>query len=282
MDAPDAPVLTETALSNGLPTVEVYFPTLDSDAVRITVWRIADGVREAVRGMELAPVAGDFVETDVEVPFGVVSTYVGEIFDVDGASITGEQATIQVDCDEVWIQDQVDPENSLPLYMDLPSRQALTGDAVAEIRRVRRTSKQFVFGKHRPFLQNFGLGGIEGLQLDAYTESEEALSRMSALMQVSPILVRTPPVFAMLPRLLSADVASPGARPDWQSSVEFRHLWLLTVDEVEPISKALIKPLVTWADWETAFPEADFTYTDVELLYSAGTWTDAVRNPPVS
>lgn len=279
MDAPVAPTLTEK--TTPCPGVEVYFPTLDDDAVSITVWRLADGVREIVRGAEGASVSGDFVVTDWEAPFGVVITYVGEIFDVGGASITGAQSTIQIDRDEVWFQDQVDPERSLPIYLDPTTRQALTKGAVESIRRTRSTSKQFVFGQHRPFLQNFGLGPIEGLPMGSYTETEQAMQLMLELLQVSPLTVRTPPLFASLPRVLSVDIATPEARPVRQDKGGFRHLWVLVLDEVQPVAKAIIKPLVTWSDWETAFPEDEYTWTEVELVYSAGTWTDAVRNPPL-
>lgn len=278
MDAPVAPTLTEKSVP--CPGVEVYFPTLDAAAVRITVWRIADGVREAVRGAEGASVSGDFVVTDWEAPFGVVATYVGEIFDTDGASITGSQSSIQIDRNEVWFQDQVDPELSLPIYLDPTTRQALTRGAAETIRRTRSTSKQFVFGRSRPFLQNFGLGPIESLPMGSYTESESAMQTMLELLQVSPLTVRTPPLFASLPRVLSVDIASPEARPVRQDKGGYRHLWLLTLDEVAPVAKAIIKPLVTWSDWETAFPADEFTWDDVILIYSAGTWTDAVRNPP--
>lgn len=278
MDAPDAPELTEVSLSNGLPGVEVYFPTLDSDAVRITVWRLADGTREAVRGMENRTVAGDFVETDWEVPFGVPSTYVAEIFDADGAAVTGAQGVIQVDCDDVWFQDQVDPELSFKVSTD--AAQLLQG-SVDQIVRTRQTSKQFVFGESRPFLQNFGLGGLENIRVELLTETQQQMQALLGMTRVSPILVRTPPVFASLPRVLSADVPQPSGRPLFQGRGDaFTHVWLLVMDEVQPISKALLKPLVTWEDWEEAFPADDFTWEDVELLYSAGTWTDAVRNPP--
>lgn len=279
MDAPDAPALAEK--SDPCPGVEIYFATLDGDAATITVWRIADGVREEVRGALRASVAGDFVVTDWEAPFGVEITYVGEIYDAGGASVSGAQASIMIDVQDVWFQDQVDPELSFSLRFAEDTAAWLLRGSVAQIARTRRTTKQFVFGRPRPFLQNFGLGAIESLAVSVLTETEQHMQTMLALAQVSPIVVRTPPAFASLPRVLSADVPRPIAEPfDQGNGDAFSHVWLLTLDEVEPVSKALIRPLVTWGDWEAAFPEADYTWTDVELLYSAGTWTDAVRNPP--
>ena len=278
MLAPVAPTLTEKTTPT--PGVEVYFPTLDSDAVTIIVWRLAGDGREPVQGADREAVSGDFVVTDWHVPFGVDVTYVGEIFDIGGASISGAQSTIVVDRDEVWFQDQLDAERSVRIRLTDDAEEWLLRGAGSELVRKRKSARQFVFGRRSPFLQNFGLGGLEGVQLDSYTESEDDMNAMLDLMESSPIVVRTPPIFASLPRVLFADVPTPTARPVAQSQGGYRHLWLLRADEVEPTSRAVIRPLVTWADWEAAFPTADYTWDDVELIYSAGTWTDAVRNPP--
>jgi hypothetical protein len=281
MDAPDAPTLTETTHPDSdAPGVEVYFPTLDPDAVTITVYRIADGVREPIRGGERAAVAGDFVGHDWEVPFGVEAVYVGEIFDIGGASISGSQATITVDSDDIWMQDQVDPSVAFQIYLTPTGREGLLSGSFGRIVRQRRKATQFVFGKHRPFIQNFGLDGATGIPFDSYTESEPSMKTMLDLLERSPLTVRTPPVFASLPRVLSVDVPAPEYKPVAQSIGGFRHQWLLRLDEVEPVARAIIRPLVTWADWEAAFPSVDYTWAEVALIYAAGTWTDAVRNPP--
>jgi len=106
------------------------------------------------------------------------------------------------------------------------------------------------------------------------------MKTMLAILEVSPLTVRTPPVFASLPRVMSVDVPAPEFSPVQQSLGGYRHVWVLRFDEVEPVARAIIRPLVTWADWEEAFPADEFTWDDVELAYSAGTWTDAVRTPP--
>jgi hypothetical protein len=281
MTPPGAPTLTEKALPNGLPGMEVYFPTLDALAVTITVLRIADGVSESVHGMENRDVGGDFVETDWQIPLGIPVVYVGVITDAGGATVSGTQsAPVQVDRDEVWFQDPVDPENSYSFHLTDGNQDYLTGDAVSEITRTRRTATQFVFGKYRPFLQNFGMGALEGVPMDVRTETTEAFDALTLLLQMSPVIVRTPPIFVTLPRILSADIPQPIISTQRTARTDQWHVWLLRLDEVEPVGKAILRPLVTWDDWETAFPSGTYDWADVELLYSAGTWTDAVRNPP--
>lgn len=244
MLAPVAPTLTEKT-SPG-PGVEVYFPTLDVAGATITVWKVADGMREEVRGAKRATVSGDFTITDWEVPFGVVVTYVGELFDVSGASVLGASSAIQVDRDDTYISNPVDPEQVYVVNMEAAT--------FAQISRQRNTQQVFVMGVQRPFEQNWGLGGIVGLPFTLWTDTVSDSSNIDILLQSSPLLIRTPPRFSTLPRSLSASIKEPAQAPfDWRSNGT-TIVWTLTVDEVQPIAKAIIRPLITWQDWEDAFP----------------------------
>lgn len=270
MDAPAAPALA--LKSDPCPGVEVFFDSVDGDAETITVWRVADGITEAVAGALRQVVSGAFVVTDWQAPFGVVSSYVGEIFDSSGASIRSLPSTIQVDSSDVWFQSQADPSQAFTVELEEAS--------LGEVRRERRTQQQWVAGVSLPYEQNWGLGGIQGLPFTVYTESAVQAQAMRQLLASSPLLIRTPPRFVTLPRLLSASIKQPMHDPlDWQYGGA-AIVWVLTVDEVQPISKAILRPLVTWDDWTAAFPADDFTWNDVLAIYGAGTWIDAVRNPP--
>lgn len=270
MLVPVAPTLTEKPGFG----VEVFFPTLDVDAVEITVWRTADGETEAVAGALHATVSGDFVVTDFGVPFGVISSYVAEIFDVGGASLTGLPATIQVDSSNVVLSNPVDPEQILAVTM--------TEVSFSRVSRPRRTEQVFVFGLARPFEQNLGKGAIQGLPFQVETATSVEASALQDILDQSPLLIRTPPNFVTVPRLLYASIKQPEHDPsEWQVGGE-AIVWTLTVDEVQPTSKAIIRPLITWDDWTDAFPSGSFTWDDVLSVYAAGTWTDAIRNPPVA
>src|SRR6185312_8850752 len=199
MLAPSAPTLT--AKTTPGPGVEVYFPTLDAAGATITVWRVADGSREEVRGAKRATVSGDFVVTDWEVPFGVVSTYVGELFDASGASVLGASSAIQVDSDEVYISNPIDPNQVYVVNLEAAS--------FGQIQRTRRTEQVFVMGMQRPFEQNWGLGGIEGLPFTLWTETVSDSDNVDLLLQSSPLLIRTPPRFSTLPRSLVASIKTP-------------------------------------------------------------------------
>lgn len=244
MIAPVAPTLT--AKTDPCPGVEVYFPTLDAAADTITVWRTADGVTEEVAGAKRATVAGDFVVTDSQVPFGVLATYVGEAFDSTGASLLGAQSTIQVDSDEVWFQNAVDPAASFTVELNAAS--------LSPVERATHNQQQWVAGLPRPFNQFWGEGAIAGLPLVAWSNNSAETADFRSITSWPQLLVRTPPSFETLPRLLYAAVQR--SSHNYLVNVEpgAAVVWNLVVDEVQPFSKSILRPLVTWDDWTAAFP----------------------------
>lgn len=285
MDVPVAPTLSVvTTPTDG---VEVYFPILDANATSIIVWRTAGGETEAVAGALNATVAGDFVITDFGVPFGVVSSYVGEIFDASGASQTGLPSTVQVDSNDVVFSDPTDPEKSF-----IVSEFKLGSNSFSSIGGQRDRELVYVFGLSRPFAQDWGLKGLEDLPVSVITDTPEDALLLKDMLQSSQILIRTPPTpFVTLPRLLYASIQAPRHFPrDWVAG-GYSITWTLVVDEVQPTSKAIIRPLITWDDWTDAFPPYDpedpqpgqYLWEEVMAVgYAAGTWTDAVRNPPIA
>jgi hypothetical protein len=268
--SPAAPTLTLG--STPCPNVEIYFPTLDPDAVAITVYRLADGVREVVAGALGATVAGDFVIRDFEVPPSTTATYSAEISDIAGGSVVSASANATNTVTAIWLQNPINPDESFTIELQA---QSFTSNS-------RRPLNQsvYVMGIKRPFNQYFGTGALAGVPLEIWSRTQGQTDSMKSLGRDGQILVRTPPAFDPLPRNLYASV----------QDVAHGHLgfvqagnpvvWILTVDEAEPVSRAIIKPLVTWDDWTAAFPAASFTWADVISVYGAGTWTDAVRNGP--
>lgn len=270
MDAPGAPTLTEkTSPGHG---VEVLLAELDSDAATATCWRVSDGGREAVRGALRVPVSGDLVVTDWEVPNGVESTYVVEIFDAGGASILGAPSSITVAWSGVVFSNPVDPEQQFAVKLKVPS--LIGTERGVNNRRIH------VVGIPRPFNQWWGEGALQNIPLEVWSRGDEDTANLKSLSSAGQWLIRTPPRYVTLPRLLYVSLQPPRHEylAFWTDDNPIR--WVLIVDEVQPISKAILRPLVTWDDWITAFPSDTYTWDDVLAIYSAGTWTDAVRNPP--
>jgi len=269
MIAPGAPTLTYTDTPG--PSVEIYFSTLDVDADTITVFKTTDGVTEPVSGAERASVSGDFVVIDA-FPAAGVNSYVGRIFDASGASLDGPPATIEVTFSEVWIQSVLDPSSAFPIVLRQPSLSPMSQST--------RNQQVFVAGLRRPFNQFWGEGALQGLPIVTWSESDVEALQLKAVTSWPQMMIRTPAAFTTLPRLLYASIAQPAHTYLVEADSDARIVWTLIVDETHPMSKAVVRPLVTWDDWTTAFPAADFTWDDVMTVYGAGTWTDAIRNPP--
>lgn len=270
MIAPGAPALTlKTVPGLG---VEVFFASLHVDVERITVFRISDGETVPVRGGLKVSASGAFAVTDWEVPFGVVSTYYGEVFDAGGASLIGAQASTTAVSDDVVLSNPVDPSQQVPVNLEY--------DTFTQISRQRRTEQVYVMGVRLPFEQNWGLGGISSMPFTVWTETDPDALALDVLLQSSPVLIRTPPRFATLPRNLFASIKSPTQLPfDWRSGGT-TIVWQLVVDEVQPVSAAVLRPLVTYQRWLDAYP-SPATYGDVQAVYGGGTYIDAERNPPI-
>lgn len=251
MLAPVAPTLTP--LASPALGVEVYFPVIDALAVSITVWRIADGVREEVTGALKAVVAGDFVVSDFLTPFGVVSTYVAEITDVSGATISGLPSSIQIDSDDVVFTNPVDPEQSFIVDLQAASFRQTTKST--------NLQKVFVLGVPRPFVQFLGEGAYEDVPLEIWSRTAGEHQNMLSLSKAAQWVIRTPPLFVTLPRLLYAVVKQPAHTYLGLWDANNPIIWTMTVDEAQPISKAIVKPLVTWADWMAVFPVSQASWS---------------------
>jgi hypothetical protein len=268
--SPTAPTLTQRSTPS--PSVEVYFPTLDADADFITIYRVADGLTETVRGALLASVAGDFVVTDYEVPFGIVATYTAQITDSGGATALSLPASTTYAETRVWLSNPLDPTESFTIELQAAS--------FANRRRNPLNTATYVMGIPRPFNQYFGPGALQSVPLEIWSRTQGETDSMQLVGHDGQILIRTPATFDPIPRNLYASVqelthSHLGVILSGQPVV-----WTLTVDESQPISPAIIRPLVTWADWTTAFPAASYTWANVLTVWGAGTWTNAKRNGP--
>lgn len=270
MIAPAAPTLTEQTVPG--PGVEVYFPSLDAAVDSITVWRIADGETVVVRGAKRVSASGAFAVTDWEVPFGVVSTYYGEVFDVVGASLISPQSTITVINDSVIMSNPIDPGQQFTVELQAESLQGME--------RGTNNKQVYVMGVRRPFNQFWGEGALQNVPLEIWSRSSQETVNMRSISSAGQWLIRTPPLFDTLPRLLYVAVHPVRHSPFQMWSADNPVAWQLTVDEVQPVSASVLRPLVTWGRYEAGFPTPDL-WSDVSAVYGGGTWIDMQRNPPI-
>jgi hypothetical protein len=272
-----APVLTNKSVP--VPSVEIYFSSLGTGSpTTITVYRLADGETEIVRTANRAPATTAFTVVDYEVPFGVVVTYFSEVFNAAGTSLgLSSTVTTTVDSDSVWIHDPLDLSNIL-VVTPYSSDASLGQDSFSQIERGYSFNSSNVIGKKKPIIQFYGEKAIQGLNFEVITSTNVAFDALENLLSVAPIVIRTPPRFYNLPRLLYGVLQGSQEPLTWHLSTSDQPItrWSLTLDETEAPGIDLVFGYFTYSYWASRYA----TYTLANSAYGTGTYIDAVRNPP--
>lgn len=267
--APPAPVLTVLLDANPSPRVVLNFSGLDATAATITVTRIADGEKTIVRGARKAAVAGSFLVVDYEAPFSASVTYQAQLFTASASSPLGATASADLSgVSEVWVSDPLNPLNAL--------RVENTGAALSTVGRKPDMERLPMLGRERPVVQFFGLGALEGVPFHLVTETAADRAAMWLLLDTMPVLIRTPssePLYADLPRSLSAALTGSARWPGWVSNTDARE-WSLMLDEVAPQTLDVAIRIVTIQTYMNAFPLIS------DLMGAYATIADEMANPP--
>lgn len=271
--AASAPTLT--AKTNPVPGVEVYWSSLPAGTTAMTVYRLTDGVRSVVRNADAVTVSGSFAVVDYEAPLGASVTYSAETFISgvsDGISAT---ASITIDSDVAWIQDPLDPNNSVSVSLGSGSNYMFGQNAFASIGRPTDVNKSKVLGRTRPVVQFYGRKGIEGLEVDVYVDNS-MFGTFNDLLDVQPLLVRVPTRMPNLPRNLYVTISAVEEPVDWHSTDETNLTrFKLTMDEVEPQTLDITVNVFTYSRFEAKYA----TYTAAATVYNGQDYTYVQRNP---
>lgn len=272
-----APALTAVTLP--VPAVEVFFSGLGSGSpAYITVYRLADGETNIVRTANYTAASGSFSVTDYEVPFGVVSTYYSEVFNSAGTSLgTSPLSTITVASDSIWIHDPLDLSNFIAVT-PWASDASLGQDSFKEVKRGYDFNASGVIGKKKPIIQFYGEKALQGIEFQVVTATNSAVDSLENLLQVAPVLIRTPARFYNLPRLLYGVLQGSQEPLTWHLNGYDQPItrWNLSVDETEQPGIGLVFGYYTYTYWQSRYA----TYTLANTAYGTGTYINAVRNPP--
>ena len=111
---PHAPTITTYVDEFPCPRVEVFFPSLASGTVTVTVYRLAAGREFEMRGAVNAATGGTLTRIDFEVPFNVPVTYRALMFDEDGLPIGYTDPTeTTVESPYTWLHNPLDPSGAV-------------------------------------------------------------------------------------------------------------------------------------------------------------------------
>lgn len=215
---PPAPTVTVQVDDKPCPRVDVVIAPMPVDAATVTVWRISNGRRAVVRDASNAPVAGDYLVIDYDVPLGESVTYTAQTFDGAGtpSQMSPQSDAVYVDTDDVWISDPLDPSTAVPVALAasiglLPERGAeIRGVSFREITRPLNITIAGVFGSPEPLAFGDLRQAPTGIPLEVYVWDKAVAAQLRALVaQAFPLSLRTPDAVPQLPGLVYLACSSP-------------------------------------------------------------------------
>ena len=263
------PAVTVTAFDDEFPCprAQILFEDLWPTAATVDVLQLSTEGSVVVRDARGAPPTSQtYTVTDYELPPGVGVRYQARQYDASGVelglSVTSEPVTVEWENEVVWVQDTLNPANSVRAYAD-------TGFA----KDVKRSRDRTL---HRRGFDTMSLKGpiglYENIPLPLSTESLPDAAKLEAVLAETTVLIRSMPVHN-LPRCLHADVELVKRPVD----VEFGGgwvLWPISGDQVSRSDMPVIVSVLSYTLFKTAFD----TYTEAKAVYA--TYTEAKLDPP--
>ena len=252
-------VALEALLSDPCPRVGVTVTGLGtSSASVVSVWRVADGERNPVRGARRTTMTDSSYVVDFDAPLGRPITYEVEVISGPSGASRVTSSAVTVSSDTGWITDPLIPQSAVQV-----SRRMVPGgevvfavSAMAKLDYVADAQVFKVLGSDRPmalFGQRMAAAGVD---FSLITNAAEQNTRLSNLLKSSAqLLVRVPASWTTaIPGSCFTLVGSVSEVPVEASIGGVLSSWSLTGDTV---AAPTIKVLT-----------ATFTYGDVQLLTS--------------
>ena len=252
-------VALEALLSDPCPRVGVTVTGLGtSSASVVSVWRVADGERNPVRGARRTTMTDSSYVVDFDAPLGRPITYEVEVISGPSGASRVTSSSVTVSSDTGWITDPLVPQSAVQV-----SRRMVPGgeivfavSAMAKLDYVADAQVFKILGSDRPmalFGQRMAAAGID---FSLITNAAEQNARLANLLKsTAQLLVRVPASWTTaIPGSCFTVVGSVSEVPVEASIGGALSSWSLTGDTV---AAPTIKVLT-----------ATFTYGDVALLTS--------------
>jgi len=252
-------VALEALLSDPCPRVGVTVTGLGtSSASVVSVWRVADGERNPVRGARRTTMTDSSYVVDFDAPLGRPITYEVEVISGPSGASRVTSSAVTVSSDTGWITDPLVPQSAVQV-----SRRMVPGgeivfavSAMAKLDYVADAQVFKVLGSDRPmalFGQRMAAAGVD---FSLITNAAEQNTRLANLLKsTAQLLVRVPASWTTaIPGSCFTLVGSVSEVPVEASIGGALSSWSLTGDTV---AAPTIKVLT-----------ATFTYGDVALLTS--------------
>lgn len=275
------PVISVIAkpLFDPTPRVEVTITDLTPTTNTVTLWRTADGKRQAVRGFRKRDVVTSDYVVDNETPLGRSVSYELEILSGIMAQAAATPAVTQVDAVSGAIQDPLVPGSSIPVHGTVgPNGEAYIRDqALKDLEYAIESSLIPIMGSSDPIAILGQRMSARGVDMSMSTRAAQAAADLRNLLkEVGIILVRPLPNWASgLPGLCYMLVSSPREQPVDEAWGGQLIRWELVGDLVAAPNMQVLVPLWSYGDVKALWA----TYQQAQTALSGKTYLEVTKSP---
>lgn len=258
--------------------VEVTITDLHPSTHSVTLWRTADGERNAVRNYRRVEVVGSDFFTDYEVPLKRLVNYELEVLSGVGLGGPSSEASITVNATKGWIQDPLDPTSMIPLLADdNVGEPTLMDSAIKQLEYTAEMSIINILGSNTPIALMSNRMKANNVPFHMSTNAAQYARNLRELLKQAPLLLIRPlPEWsAGLPGLCY--VAPPTAK-----ELPINEAWGGTLTEwhfdtglvAAPTMKVIV-PTWTYGDWQALWT----TYQQAQTALAGKTYLAVKKSP---
>lgn len=260
--------------------VEITIADLQPAENFVTLWRIADGKRRAVRSYRNVSIIGSDFVTDYEAPLGRLIEYELEILSGPGTGGPTDTATITVTATSGWIQDPLDPASAVRLHATDPLESGdltLQDDALKQLEMPAEVSLMQILGDDEPMALMGQRMVQRGIPFSLATNAAQAATDIRNLIKQTPLLlVRPLPAWAAaLPGLCYVAPPTPVELPVTEAWGGSLIKWKFETGLVKPPTMDLVIPVWTYQDWQDLWT----TYQQAQTALSGDTYLQVKKSP---
>lgn len=271
--------LVPRPLFDPTPRVEITLTDLTPTSNKVTLWRTADGKRQAVRGFRnRTVVTADYI-IDYEAPLGRTVTYDVEVLSGINAQVAAPTASTSVNSASGAIQDPLVPSSTVPVYGEFgpDGKPYLRDQAMKDLEYAVDATLIPIMGSPDPV----GILGqrmsARGVDMSMSTRAAQAAADMrNLLMQAPLVLVRPLPRWAgALPGLCYLAIGNPHEQPVDEAWGGQLIRWELVGDLVAAPTMNVLVALWTYGDVKALWG----TYQQAQTALSGKTYLDVLKSP---
>jgi len=273
-------VAVSVLLDDPCPRVGVTVTGLGTaSASVVSVWRVADGERNPVRGARRTTMTDSSYVVDFDAPLGRPITYEVEVISGPSGASRVTSSSVTVNSLTGWLMDPLIPQSAVAIAepQDANGRPIFAAAAMSSLEYKSDVAVYQILGSDKPmalFGQRMAAAGVD---LSMITDAAEENARLRNLfMSTANLLVRLPAAWTVsLPGSCFAAVAGVSEKPVEHGAEGALTVWQLTGDTVAAPTIKVLTATFTYGDVELLFT----TYQQKQTLMAGKKYLDDLKNP---